>query len=33
MPTAVSIPIAGFKDVYDVAAVERALQELSPNSS
>jgi ATP-dependent Lon protease len=33
MPTAVSIPIAGFKDVYDVATVERALQDLSPNSS
>jgi ATP-dependent Lon protease len=29
----VSIPIAGFKDVYDVPAVERALQELSPAAS
>ena len=33
MPTTVSIPIAGFKDVYDVPSVEKALQELSPNSS
>ena len=33
MPTTVSIPIAGFKDVYDVAAVERALQELSPTAN
>lgn len=28
MTAAVSIPIAGFKDVYDVAAVEKSLQEL-----
>jgi ATP-dependent Lon protease len=27
------IPIAGFKDVYDVAEVEKALQELSPGAS
>jgi ATP-dependent Lon protease len=27
------IPIAGFKDVYDVPTVEKALQELSPNAS
>ncbi|MGH8690244.1 MAG: AAA family ATPase [Burkholderiales bacterium] len=30
MSADVAIPIAGFKDVYDVAAVEKALQELSP---
>ncbi len=30
MSTAVTIPIAGFKDVYDVPAVEKALQELPP---
>jgi ATP-dependent Lon protease len=30
---AVTIPIAGFKDVYDVPAVEKALQELSPAAS
>ena len=29
----VAIPIAGFKDVYDVAAVEKALQELSPSAN
>jgi ATP-dependent Lon protease len=29
----VTIPIAGFKDVYDIPAVEKALQELGPNSS
>ncbi len=29
----VSIPIAGFKDVYDVAAVDRALQELPPSAN
>jgi ATP-dependent Lon protease len=29
----VTIPIAGFKDVYDVPAVEKALQELSPTSN
>src|SRR4051812_43318357 len=28
-----AIPIAGFKDVYDVPAVEKALQELSPTSN
>ncbi len=28
-----SIPIAGFKDVYDVAEVDRALQELSPSAN
>ena len=33
MSTSVTIPIAGFKDVYDVPAVEKALQELSPSSS
>src|SRR5919108_3484049 len=27
------IPIAGFKDVYDVSAVEKALQELSPTAN
>src|SRR2546429_3077324 len=30
---AVNIPIGGFKDVYDVAEVDRALQELSPSAS
>src|SRR3954462_1807696 len=29
----VTIPIAGFKDVYDVPAVEKALQELSPSAN
>ena len=29
----VSIPIAGFKDVYDVPAVEKALQELPPTAN
>src|SRR3954464_10806826 len=29
----VTIPIAGFKDVYDVPTVEKALQELSPAAS
>jgi ATP-dependent Lon protease len=29
----VDIPIAGFKDVYDVDAVERALQELPPSAN
>jgi len=29
----VSIPIAGFKDVYDVPAVEKALQELPPSAN
>jgi ATP-dependent Lon protease len=33
MSPTVSIPIAGFKDVYDVTAVDRALQELSPSAS
>jgi ATP-dependent Lon protease len=33
MSTSVTIPIAGFKDVYDVPAVEKALQELSPSSN
>jgi len=28
-----SIPIAGFRDVYDVAEVDRALQELSPSAN
>ena len=31
--SSVTIPIAGFKDVYDVPTVERALQELSPAAS
>lgn len=30
---AVSIPIAGFKDVYDVGAVDKALQQLTPSAS
>jgi ATP-dependent Lon protease len=29
----VAIPIAGFKDVYDVSSVEKALQELPPSAS
>ena len=33
MSASVAIPIAGFKDVYDVPAVEKALQELSPSSN
>src|SRR3954470_23023973 len=33
MSDSVSIPIAGFKDVYEVPRVERALQDLSPASS
>src|ERR671922_3123251 len=33
MPADVAIPIAGFKDVYDVCAVEKALQELSPGAN
>ena len=33
MSASVTIPIAGFKDVYDVPAVEKALQELSPTSN
>ena len=31
--TAACIPIAGFKDVYDVSGVEKALQELGPTAS
>src|ERR1700694_2710993 len=33
MSANVTIPIAGFKDVYDVPAVEKALQELSPTAN
>ena len=33
MSDSVTIPIAGFKDVYDVADVEKALQELSPTAN
>ena len=33
MPADVAIPIAGFKDVYDVGAVEKALSELSPTAN
>ena len=33
MSATVTIPIAGFKDVYDVPAVEKALQELSPSAN
>jgi ATP-dependent Lon protease len=33
MPADVAIPIAGFKDVYEVGAVEKALQELSPSAN
>jgi ATP-dependent Lon protease len=33
MSASVTIPIAGFKDVYDVPAVEKALQELSPGAN
>jgi len=33
MSANVSIPIAGFKDVYDVPVVEKALQELSPTAN
>jgi ATP-dependent Lon protease len=33
MSASVTIPIAGFKDVYDVPAVEKALQELSPSAN
>src|SRR5437764_7282212 len=32
MSTTVTIPIAGFKDVYEVPAVEKALQELPPSA-
>ena len=33
MSANVTIPIAGFKDVYEVGAVEKALQELAPGAS
>ncbi len=33
MAATVTIPIAGFKDVYDVAAVEKALHQLSPSAN
>jgi ATP-dependent Lon protease len=33
MSANVAIPIAGFKDVYDVGAVEKALQELPPSAN
>jgi ATP-dependent Lon protease len=33
MSANVAIPIAGFKDVYEVSAVEKALQELSPTAN
>src|SRR4030095_4541772 len=33
MSANVSIPIAGFKDVYDVGEVEKALTELSPSAN
>jgi ATP-dependent Lon protease len=33
MSASVAIPIAGFKDVYDVSAVEKALHELSPTAN
>ena len=33
MSASVTIPIAGFKDVYDVSGVERALHELSPTAN
>src|SRR5438445_5925315 len=33
MSASVTIPIAGFKDVYDVPSVEKALQELSPGAN
>ena len=33
MTATVTIPIAGFQDVYDVAAVEKALQELPPGAN
>ena len=33
MPGDVAIPIAGFKDVYDIGEVEKALQELSPTAN
>src|SRR5258708_8459021 len=33
MSATVTIPIAGFKDVYDVPAVEKALQDLAPSAN
>lgn len=33
MSASMSIPIAGFKDVYDIGAVEKALQELPPGAN
>lgn len=33
MSASVTIPIAGFKDVYDVGNVEKALQELAPTAN
>ena len=33
MSTSVTIPIAGFKDVYDIPAVEKALHELTPSAN
>jgi ATP-dependent Lon protease len=33
MSASVTIPIAGFKDVYDVCGVEKALHELSPSAN
>jgi ATP-dependent Lon protease len=33
MTAPMSLPIAGFKEVYDIVAVDRALQELSPGAS
>jgi len=33
MSANVAIPIAGFKDVYDVPSVEKALQELAPSAN
>src|SRR5262245_25786775 len=33
MSTSVTIPIAGFKDVYDVPTVEKALQDLPPGAN
>ena len=33
MSATVTIPIAGFKDVYEVPAVEKALQELGPSAN
>ena len=33
MSASMAIPIAGFKDVYDVPAVEKALQELPPSAN